>query len=338
MHKSGIIPTYSPQRALKFGNALRASQGSTPLKVGDTFTIDGRSYTVGPNGATPTKATPGPAGNANKSSGGTTKKENIKTGPGEKQDWHGTHMWRSEAGHEVLFGKTPKNREMWIKHPAGSYYHIDDDGNLDVRSKGHSVEVNMKDKVISVDEDFVLSVKGNLYIRGEKDVHIVGKKVMIESTGDNIDIKSAKNITQEGQNWTTSTNQNVDHKNGARFARTVGGETVLTNNGNKTDTTKGDTTTTVKGDSITMIGGEGSASAGGDYGIGGASVGIGATTNVKLTATTGGLTLKSGTGADVTSGGDIRLTSTSEHVITKGEKGTKIQDKDSPVGPGAKFV
>jgi hypothetical protein len=234
------------------------------------------------------------AGVPSSSSGGGNKPESVAGGKGyDKQEWHGTKMYRTESGIEVRMGDTPKNREVWIKHPTGNYIHINDTGEVAFRAKGTHVEINMDDRTMLIKKDLTISVKGNITMRAEGEMNLEAKSISMKSTGGNIDIHSAANITQEADsNWSTSTKENVDHKNGARYAQTVGGETNLTYNANKQDTTKGDVTTTVKGDSTTMIGGEGSTSAGGTLGMGGSEIGIASTGQTTIKAAGGTMNIE----------------------------------------------
>ena len=234
------------------------------------------------------------AGVPSSSSGGGNKPESVAGGKGyDKQEWHGTKMYRTESGIEVRMGDTPKNREVWIKHPTVNYIHINDTREVAFRAKGRHVEINMDDRTMLIKKDLTISVKGNITMRAEGEMNLEAKSISMKSTGGNIDIHSAANITQEADsNWSTSTKENVDHKNGARYAQTVGGETNLTYNANKQDTTKGDVTTTVKGDSTTMIGGEGSTSAGGTLGMGGSEIGIASTGQTTIKAAGGTMNIE----------------------------------------------
>jgi len=269
-------------------NDTALAAGATP---GQSFSVGGQNIIVQPasnydsngNLKPPTDAT----GTPSQSSGGA--KKEPATGY-DKPEWHGTKILaRTESGIEIRAGDTPGNRELWIKHPAGSYLQINDTGEVAFRAKGTHMDINLDNRTIVVAKDFLISVKGNLTLRAEKELNLEGKSVSVKSTGGNIDMKSAQNMTQEGKNWATAWNDRVDIKNGGDHAQTVGGKTNLTYNGDVQNSTKGTVTASVSGDKISMVGGEHSMSAGGSVGIGGSKVGIAATGTVKLNALGGAI-------------------------------------------------
>lgn len=274
----------SQEQAINFGT-------DAGVPAGQNFNVGGQQFTM------PSSSSAGPAGTTSTSSGGKKYGEN-KPGDGySKQEWHGTKLLaRSESGVEIRMGDTPGNREFFIKHPKGAYIHITDKGNVDFRSPGAHAEINMDNRTIRIMKDMTMEVDGNISLRAPKgELLLTGKSIGIKSTGGNIDINSAKNITQETQgDWSTNAKGKTNHTTGDTHNHTVHGEATLTYNGGKKDSTKGDSITSVSGDSISMIGGEGSVSAGGTMGFGAAEIGIASTGQTTINAVGGNLTLNTG--------------------------------------------
>lgn len=268
--------------------AINFARTSGVVPPGQNFTIGNQQFTMPPSSSA------GPAGTTSTSSGGKKYGEN-KPGDGySKQEWHGTKLLaRSESGVEIRMGDTPGNREFFIKHPKGAYIHITDKGNVDFRSPGAHAEINMDNRTIRIMKDMTMEVDGNISLRAPKgELLLTGKSIGIKSTGGNIDINSAKNITQETQgDWSTNAKGKVNHTTGDKHNHTVHGEATLTYNGGKKDSTTGDSITSVSGDSVSMTGGEHSVQSAGTMGFGAKEVGIASTGQTSVNAL-GNLTLK----------------------------------------------
>lgn len=225
---------------------------------------------------------------------------------GTDNDWHGSEMYRDQAGNELRMGMTPNGREIFIKHSSGTHIHINDKGEIAMKAMGQSSEVYLKGKNIEVTGPMHFVCKDDVTITSEKQLNFEGKSIALKATGGNIDMKAdgGGNITMESENFIKSTTGNTDDKTGGRYARTVGGDSNETVNGDRQVAAKNNTQT-VSGDNTTMTGGEHSISAGGTMGLGAAEMGI---------ASTGQTTIKA-------VGGTMNLEASSTNTI----KGSQIQ-------------
>lgn len=213
----------------------------------------------------------------------------------DKNDWHGTEMYRDQAGNEIRMGMTPNGREIFIKHAHGTHFHINDKGEVAIKATGQQSEIYLKGRNIEIAGAMNLICKGDITFTAEKMLNFEGKSISMKATGGNIDMKAdgGGNITMESENFSKSTTGNTDDKTGGSYARTVGGDSNETVNGDRQVTAKNNTQT-VSGDNTTMTGGEHSISAAGTMGLGAAEMGIASTGQTTINAVGGNLTLNTG--------------------------------------------
>lgn len=260
----------------------------------------------------------------------------------DKNDWHGTEMYRDQAGNEIRMGMTPNGREIFIKHAHGTHFHINDKGEVAIKATGQQSEIYLKGRNIEIAGAMNLICKGDITFTAEKMLNFEGKSISMKATGGNIDMKAdgGGNITMESENFSKSTTGNTDDKTGGSYGRTVGGDSNETVNGDRQVTAKNNTQI-VSGDNTTMTGGEHSISAAGTMGLGAAEMGIASTGIIKLQSQTQ-IQTRAETGTFIKDGHGIQIESFGGGGTVVAAAGYKAgifsKDHDVRIGSGGKLL
>lgn len=191
----------------------------------------------------------------------------------------------TEGGLVFEMDSTPQKERIHLFHPLDTYIEVRPDGSKVQRTTGINIEVNAKDKSVSIGQGYscavggtcdvelygatnisthdskaplILNLKGDIIINadGENGIGIIStKKVNLKAPEVNISAENTK-ITCEGknpiinieENGTINATKNLTINAGEKTTVTSQSDTIVTSQGDTTITSNGKTTVTSQGE------------------------------------------------------------------------------------------
>ena len=165
LNKVGLSPTGLMEGSTVFGFFADGSNGQMPMVLGSLPGIPDKD--VSKHDVTPLARE---INSLNK----------IRVGP-EPESSYGTvypynRVYQSESGHVIELDDTPNKERIHIFHSKGTYTEINENGRRVSKIVDEDIEVVIKDKIVYVQGNTKLEVKGNsqVIIDGNVDVKVKG--------------------------------------------------------------------------------------------------------------------------------------------------------------------